>query len=76
MHYKCEAGDLSGKFGKMMPSADNSRIFQGMFVDPSPPLAVNYNTPDGISNQWVSVVMHCPADNARLACARFQADKC
>ena len=75
-HYACEAGDLSGKFGRMMPSEQNGKIFQGQFVDPSPVLSANFGTPEGIANQWMSVVIHCPADNSRLVCAQLIRDKC
>lgn len=75
-YYACEAGDLSGKFGRMMPSPTNSNVFVGQFADPSPVLAVNYGHAEGIANQWASLVLHCPADNSRLACAQFIRDKC
>ncbi len=75
-HYACEAGDLSGKFGRMMPSETNPLVFIGQFVDPNPVLAVNFYNAEGIAKSWASVVIHCPADNSRLVCGAFIRDKC
>jgi hypothetical protein len=75
-HYACEVGDLSGKFGRMMPDPANPRRFVGSYVDPSPPLTPNFGKADGIANQWASFVVHCPSDNSRVMCAAFLRDKC
>eukprot|EP01038_Epipyxis_sp_PR26KG_P005159 gene5159-7182_t len=76
-HYAlCEVGDISGKFGKLLPAASGSLVFKASMVDPNPPLAVNYQTSDLISKQWASIVFHCPADNSRLFCAQLIRDKC
>lgn len=69
----CEVGDLSGKFGRMMPvGLGKSLLFKGENVDPFPPLVVDYNAADVVSgSQWASIVVHCPADNSRLVCAQL-----
>jgi hypothetical protein len=75
-HSNCEVGDFSGKFGRMMPSITNPMVFAGVSTDPMPPLDANYESADAVSKQWSSLVVHCPADNARLLCAHFFREKC
>lgn len=75
-HAECEVGDFSGKFGRMMPSIASPTTFIGLHVDPNPPMMANYGTTDSVSNQWASLVVHCPADNARLMCAQFYREQC
>ena len=60
----------------MMPTAADSRIFTAEHLDPNPPLDANFGTPDLVAKPWASVVVHCPADNARLICAQLFRDKC
>ncbi len=69
------SGDLSGKFGRVIPTA-GTMVAKGEHVDPNPPLAVSYGESDRVAKQWASVVFHCPADNARLFCAQLVRDKC
>jgi hypothetical protein len=75
-HALCEVGDISGKFGRMMPDSADSRIFKGQLTDPNPPMDANFGTSDLVAKPWASVVVHCPADNARLICTQLVRDKC
>lgn len=78
MQYKCESGDLSGKFGNMYSEVDDGRIeYSGEIeFDPFPPTAVNYNNASGITPQWSSIVLHCPSNNQRILCAGFYPVQC
>lgn len=72
----CEVGDLSGKFGPMMPSLANNMVFVGKHIDTMPPTPANYYNEDAVSKKWASLVLHCPADNSRILCAQFLPEKC
>lgn len=62
----CEVGDLSGKFGVMIPAAvdSNGKIvlkFDGSISnDPNPPLPVNYMAMDHRSSGWTTLALSCP----------------
>jgi hypothetical protein len=72
----CEVGDLSGKFGRLMPT-NGTLVFQAEHIDLGiSPAEVNYMSADATSNQWASVVIHCPADSSRLMCSYFRHDQC
>jgi hypothetical protein len=67
----CETGDLSGKFGRVLPSS-NGRVFQqSSILDIFPPYDASFKTSTVITKPWQSIVFHCPASNARLVCAEF-----
>lgn len=69
----CEVGDISGKFGSLLPSSSSSLMFSGSASnDPNPPLPRYYQASDRISLPWASVVFHCPvAGNPRILCAQL-----
>jgi len=73
----CEVGDLSGKFGKMMPNSAVDLTFEGEeILDYFGPLKanydVNYDAPEeGITKSWVSIVFHCASDGSRQFCAKL-----
>jgi hypothetical protein len=76
-HSLCEVGDLSGKFGKMMPDDPvKPAMFTGTHIDPMPPLIANYESGDMISKQWASLVIHCPVDNSRILCGHVAKEQC
>jgi hypothetical protein len=75
-HAECEVGDISGKFGRMMPTVAGEKLFVGVASDPNPPIQSNFFMGDGVAKQWASLVVHCPEDNARLVCAEFFQEKC
>jgi len=63
---ECEVGDLSGKFGKSIPTT-GSIFSSGPYVDYRPPDEINYGTSTPKSFPWTSVVFHC--GSARVLCA-------
>ena len=70
-HYDyCEVGDTSGKFGRLFSEDPDAMLFvANNVIDPSPALTAAYGTPGLLSNQWVSVVVHC--GSSRIVCAKF-----
>lgn len=69
----CEVGDLSGKFGKMMPESAADLTFKDeVILDHLGPLQANYDvTEEGIRKSWLSIVFHCTTDYSRQFCAKF-----
>lgn len=67
----CQIGDLSGKFGKAMPTSSDLVFQESLLIDYSPPYISNYLQDDSISSMWSSIVFHC-SDNTRLLCAKFK----
>lgn len=62
----CEVGDLSGKFGAILPNTLNSngttvlKFFGSILNDPNPPLTNNYYNSDLRSNGWTTLALSCP----------------
>jgi hypothetical protein len=68
----CEVGDLSGKFGKVMPASSTDLTFYFGASDMLGPLAANYDVAsDDVSKGWGSIVFHCAAGGSRQFCAKF-----
>ena len=67
----CQIGDLSGKFGKAMPTSSDLVFQESLLIDYRPPYISNYLQDDSISSMWSSIVFHC-SDNTRLLCAKFK----
>ena len=72
-YFKCEVGDISGKFGILYSQGKNIFGSSGKFVqDNQPPYAASYaQTSHPLFLGWSSVIFHCNADNARLFCAKM-----
>jgi hypothetical protein len=71
-HYAfCEVGDLSGKFGRPVPTASVTLEQTADLVDYMPAYIANYKTADAMTYPWQSVVFHCNQGGARLFCAEF-----
>jgi hypothetical protein len=78
--YLCEVGDLSGKFGVMMPD-ESGKIFELMATDVLPPITKDYSLnggddPVSFGPTWASFVVHCNAPSevkgTKLVCAKIQ----
>lgn len=70
----CEAGDLSGKLGKVAPSTTTHvAASTQVYTDYMPPYNANYRTDSTLTTGWASIVFHC-GDSAgtRIACGNFQ----
>jgi hypothetical protein len=65
----CEVGDTSGKFGNLFATDPDMTLFSEDVADPLPALIADYNNASMLSNQWVSVVVHC--GSSRILCAKF-----
>ncbi len=73
---QCEVGDLSGKFGPMMPvTPTNLTFISDRIIDVNPPPAQYYADTDLVSlAPWESIVFHCKVPGAsppRLFCGRL-----
>jgi hypothetical protein len=65
----CEVGDISGKYGKVLPN--HKLKFKRVDIsDPVPPLVVDFDKNNAVGAKWASVVFHCGKD--KLVCARFK----
>ena len=74
-YQKCEVGDLSGKFGKVVPISPYNLIYEFESEDVFGPVKANFdvNEYDGITKSWASAVFHCSADGgSRQFCAKFE----
>ena len=68
----CEVGDLSGKYGKIMPKSSTDLKFKFKGEDALGPLDENYAVVEsGLTKTWESVVFHCAAGGSRQFCAKF-----
>lgn len=71
-HYAfCEVGDLSGKFGRPVPTSSLTLEQTTDLVDYMPAYLANYKTADAMTYPWQSVVFHCNQGGTRLFCAEF-----
>lgn len=73
---QCEVGDLSGKFGPMMPSSTTNLTFSSNgVIDVNPPPAQYHANTDLVSlAPWESIVFHCKVPGIsppRLFCGRL-----
>jgi hypothetical protein len=80
----CEVGDLSGKFGNIVPVDGQSKaVNSDVFIDPNSPFNYNYGaggssaTGTGsmdLSLPWNSIVFHKSSDKSRFFCALLLKD--
>jgi hypothetical protein len=76
----CEVGDISSKFGRLFPKSETDLIFSvDHLEDVQPPYVGNYMQPTDVGGtlitpMWSSIVFHCGATGARLACAKFSVE--
>ena len=73
--FTCEVGDISGKFGNLMPSSNmvfsSSSSGTDFLTDSYGPYTAAYDTNDApLSIMWRSVVWHC-GSGERLVCANL-----
>jgi hypothetical protein len=67
----CERGDLSGKFGAVIPDSNGFVQSPGVLVDNLPYFNSNYLTAEQTSTMWASIVFHCASNGDRVLCAKF-----
>ena len=75
LFYKCEVGDLSGKFGTLVSNPNQPYVYQtpDFLADFMPPYDSTYGVNDSpLSIMWMSLVVHCASNNKRLVCAKFK----
>ena len=65
----CEVGDISGKFGTLFSSDASFNNYYADNTDPVPALIPAYDDAGELSQQWVSLVVHC--GSSRILCAKF-----
>jgi hypothetical protein len=67
--YKCEVGDLSGKFGRISFSDGTLRTQNKYMEDVLPPMDADFQENAGNADKWSSFIIHC--DAPRVVCAKF-----
>ena len=69
----CEAGDLSGKFGKVTPESSDNLIYDtDVIEDPFPLQISDYRADSIVTIGWSSINFHCQdSAGTRFLCGKF-----